>query len=449
MKLSRFNLWVKDYPKKDEYLLFNSRTQALIKINQELKHILDNLKDSASHSYPSRIEENIKALKVNGIIVEDEKDEEKKIENFFQQLKYDNSVLPFEVTILTTYSCNFKCVYCFEESVKDSVFLDKDNSDLIIKWIINQAEKKQVKNIFLVYYGGEPLLNVGPIYNISWHLKQWAALNGVTFGFGIITNGSLINPELIDKLLTVGLKELRISIDGHRQEHNEKRPFTNGKPTFDIIVDNIKRVIDKVRVGIMGNFDRDNYESIFRFLDYLDNEGLLHKFEKINFSPLMPRLGKKSNPGKIELGGCLSFFEKDGLFKEVIAIKKDLIRRGFHDVDVGMAVNACSLIMKDAGVTIDPKGIIYKCNSLVGYPEFSVGNVRNNDFNSKLEEFLNIDAWNKCPPDCPYIPMCQGGCRFFSYLENKNFNSQSCKKEYLDLISPELIKMEYEKLIKG
>ncbi|MCK5289177.1 MAG: radical SAM protein, partial [Candidatus Omnitrophica bacterium] len=302
MKLSRFNLWVKDYPKKDEYLLFNSRTQALIKINQELKQILDNLSDSVLHSYPSPIEENIKTLKDNGIIVEDEKDEEKKLENFFQQLKYNNSALPFEVTILTTYSCNFKCVYCFEESVKESVFLDKTDSDLIVKWIINRAEKKQVKNIFLVYYGGEPLLNVWPIYNISWHLKQWADSNGVRFGFGIITNGSLINPELIDKLLAVGLKELRISIDGYRQEHNKKRPFTNGMPTFDIIIDNIKSVIDKVRVGIMGNFDRENYESIFRFLDYLENEGLFHKFEKINFSPLMPRLGKKSNPGKIELG---------------------------------------------------------------------------------------------------------------------------------------------------
>ncbi|MDP3732139.1 MAG: SPASM domain-containing protein, partial [Candidatus Omnitrophota bacterium] len=113
----------------------------------------------------------------------------------------------------------------------------------------------------------------------------------------------------------------------------------------------------------------------------------------------------------------------------------------------GLAINACPLTMQDAGVTIDPQGLIYKCNSLLGYPEFSVGDVRNEDFNQKREEFLNIDAWNKCPPDCPYVPMCQGGCRLFSYLEQGNFSSLSCKREYFDCITPELMKLEYEKLI--
>jgi uncharacterized protein len=103
--------------------------------------------------------------------------------------------------------------------------------------------------------------------------------------------------------------------------------------------------------------------------------------------------------------------------------------------------------MQDGGVTIDPKGLIYKCNSLLGYPEFSVGDVRNEDFNEKQQDFLNIDAWDKCPPDCPYVPMCQGGCRLFSYLEHSNFSSLSCKREYFDRISPELIKLEYERLI--
>jgi uncharacterized protein len=136
---------------------------------------------------------------------------------------------------------------------------------------------------------------------------------------------------------------------------------------------------------------------------------------------------------------------EDGLFNEVVAIKKELIRRGIK-VNTGLAVNACSLIMQDAAVTIDPKGVIYKCNALLGYPEFSLGNVADDEFNEKFAEFLNIDAWNKCPKDCPYIPMCQGGCRFYSYLEHNNFFDLSCKRKYFDCITPELIKLEYEKI---
>ncbi len=444
MKLSKFNLWVKDYPHRDEYLLFNTRTQALLKINQELKQALDRLTSSHYRPEATAVKKNLQALKENGIIVENGQEDEEKLKDFFRQLKFANA-LPLEVTILTTYSCNFRCVYCFEKSVKDDIFLDKQTGDLITQWLIKRAEQRKLKRIFLVYYGGEPLLNIRPIYDISWQMKNWAQKRGVDFSFGLVTNGSLVNPDLIDKFLTVGLSEIRITVDGDRDAHNKKRPFVDGRPTFDLIIDNIKSVIDKVNVGIVGNFDRENFASITPLLDYLEKEQLLYRLNRIDFAPLTPRLGPRDNPGAIELTECLSFIGKSGLFNEMVIIKKELLRRGLN-ANTGLAINACSLIMQDAGLTIDPEGIIYKCNALVGYPQFSLGNVRDDEFDKKAEEFLNIDAWNKCPGDCPYIPMCQGGCRFFSYLENNNFTDLSCKREYFERIVPELIKLEYEKL---
>ncbi len=446
MQLSRFNIWVKDYPNQGEYLLFNTRTQALIKINQELKEALDKLSRFRRQVLDHNLEEKLRLLKENGMIVENRNEDEVKLRDFFRQLKYESDILPFEVTILTTYACNFRCVYCFEESVKDDIYLDQETNDLIIKWLIKYAEERKFKKIFLVYYGGEPLLNIRPIYDISWHIREWAEKRGVEFDFAIITNGSLLSPDLIDKFLTVGLKEVRVTIDGDRQAHNKKRPFADGRPTFDLIINNIKSIIDKVNVGVVGNFDRDNFPSIPRLLDFLEQEGMLHKLNRIDFTPLSARLGPKNNPGAIELSECLSFVGKDGLFNEVLAVKRELLRRKVK-INTGLAVNACSLIMQDAGITIDPKGLIYKCNALLGYPEFSIGNVREGVFNQRYQNFLDLDAWNKCPPACPYIPMCQGGCRFFSYLENKNFSDLSCKKHYLDRITPELIKLEYEKLI--
>jgi uncharacterized protein len=448
MKLSRFNLWVEDYPEPGKHLLFNTRTQALIKINQELKKDLDNLSHPQPSILNSQLKENLNALKENGIIVEDENEEKAKLKDFFRQLKYESDKLTFEATILTTYACNFRCVYCFEESVREKLFMDKDTSDSVIKWLISRAEKRKLKKIYIAYYGGEPLLNIRPIYDISWHIREWAQKKGVNFSFGIITNGSLIYPDLIDKFLSVGLDEVRISIDGDREVHNKNRPFADGQPSFDIIINNIKSIIDQVKVAISGNFDRQNFASIPRLLDYLEQEGLLYKLAYLIFSPIVPRLGPKDNPSAIELSHCLSFLEKDGLFHEVLSIKRELLRRNLKLRTSGLAINACSLTMQDGGVTIDPQGLLYKCNSLLGYPEFSVGNVRDEDFNEKEKEFLNIDAWDKCPENCPYVPMCQGGCRLFSYLEQKNFSSLSCKREYFNRITPELIKLEYDKLIR-
>jgi len=465
MELSRFNLWVNDYPQKGESLLFNTRTQALIKVDRELREALDGLPSSqlpsaqlqeksditAVHSPQSTVhslQKNLAALKENGIVVESESEEDAKLKDFFRQLQFDPNTLAFEVTVLTTYSCNFRCVYCFEESVKQGVFLDNETSNLVIKWIISRAEKRGYKRVFLVYYGGEPLLNIRPIYDISWHIAQWAEQQGVEFGFGIITNGSLVSPDLIDKFLTVGLKEIRISLDGDREAHNKKRPFIDGKPSFDLIINNIKKVIDKVKVGIAGNFDRDNYASIPALLDFLEREGLLHRFSRVDFAPLAARLGPKDNPGAIELAEYISFYDNGGLFSEIVALKKELISRGVN-AETALAINACPLIMRDGGVAIDPLGLIYKCNSLLGYTEFSVGSVKNADFDQNIQKYLDIEAWNKCPQDCPYIPMCQGGCRFFSFMENNNFDGLACKRKYFEQIVPELIKLEYEKLLRG
>ena len=157
MKLSKFNIWVEHYPKEGEYLVYNSRTRALIKINSELKSILDRLEKFTVEDSSLVMKGQLVALKENGIIVENEKEEEAKLKDFFRQLKYESFALPFEVTILTTYACNFRCVYCFEESIKDDIFLDKETSDLITNWLMRRAEERKFKRIYLVYYVGDPL----------------------------------------------------------------------------------------------------------------------------------------------------------------------------------------------------------------------------------------------------------------------------------------------------
>jgi len=445
MKLSRFNLWVEDYPEKGSSLVFNARTQALIRMEERFRQDLTACLESPEGAAVPAVRESLGSLRENGIIVEDEKTEAAKVKDFFKQLKFDSSALPFEVTLLTTYACNFRCVYCFEESVREGVFLDGPTAKKAAGWIMRTAEQGGLKSVFVVYYGGEPLLNPGPVYRISERLTRWSHQTGTAFGFSIITNGSLLTPELVDRLLRVGLKEIRITVDGDRQAHDRKRPFADGRPSFDLIIQNIKGVIDKVAVSVSGNVDRQNLESLPRLLDFLEQEGLLHKLQSLEFAPIAPRLGPKENPGAIELRECLPFTQDEGLFHELLAVKRELLRRGVA-FRTGLAINACALTMRDGGATIDPYGKIYKCNSLLGYPEFAVGDVGDEAWGPQRADFLNIDAWDKCPADCPYLPMCQGGCRFFSYLENGNFSGLSCKRGYLDRIIPELIKLEYDKL---
>ena len=56
----------------------------------------------------------------------------------------------------------------------------------------------------------------------------------------IITNGLLLTPEVVDRLLPFGLNGVKITLDGDRDTHNRMRPLRGGQGTFDRIIENIR-----------------------------------------------------------------------------------------------------------------------------------------------------------------------------------------------------------------
>ena len=56
----------------------------------------------------------------------------------------------------------------------------------------------------------------------------------------IITNGLLLTPEMVDRLIPFGLNGIKITLDGDRDTHNQMRPLRGGQGTFDKIIDNVR-----------------------------------------------------------------------------------------------------------------------------------------------------------------------------------------------------------------
>jgi len=436
-------VWVEDHLSEGEHLLFNTRTQALVKVNSEWRSALRSLGNQGS-GIPAVLRAGLGGLTASGILVADSAQDRSKLADMFLQLKEGSGGLPFEATILTTYSCNFRCAYCFEDSVRGSVSMDGETARRVSDWLIGRAEARSYRRVHAVFYGGEPLLNRAPIFDISSRMRGWALRSGKKFTFSIITNGSLLSADLVDMLAPLGLSGVRVSVDGDRETHDRRRPGAGGEPTFDRIIANIKAVSGRTKVSVSGNFDRESFPGVLRLLDYLESEGLLRSIDSFMFAPVVPRLERRNGGPSVGLRHCFSFLEGEGLSAEILSLRRELFRRGLRVNSAGLAINACSMIMGDGGVTIGPEGDLYKCNSLVGHKEFSIGSVAVGDYNDKARAFLGADAWKLCPEDCPYVPMCQGGCRFLSYLENGDIGGVSCKRAYFDRIVPELIKLEYD-----
>jgi len=445
VQLSHYTIIVKNYPEKEKHLLFNTRTQGMVKINEELRKLVENYYAPRNFSLKVKYCNELEQLYKMGILVNNEEDDRKKLGSFFHQLKHDVRKSCLQATILTTYACNFQCVYCFEEGSRKDVSMDISTADQAMQWLKKNIERLGYESLSITFYGGEPLLNKPVLEHIATHLKNWCEKKNIGFKFTLQTNGYLMTPECIDKYLKLGLCRARVSVDGPADVHDLNRPLRGGGKTFDRIMENILASIDKVTICISTSYQQDDIGHIEKLLDYFDKLGILNKLDDFVFSPIQPSLGPNSQPKQIRMVECMGNYEDEVLVSANTKIQ-ELMRKRKLPFKGGMTVTACPLTMENGSVVIDQEGRIYKCNSMLGYPEFAVGDVRQDEFNDRNKEFVNIDAWKKCPEDCVYLPMCSGGCRFMSYLYNKNFTTPVCKKNYLDKMTPAFIKREYEAL---
>lgn len=107
MKLSNYNFF---YNTDDNLVIaYNSRTNALAKIEKENYDFLQNSKDGILHFEDKKIEED---LKKGGFILEDNINELELLKLTRLQGQYNSSSLG--LTLAPTLGCNFNCVYCYE-----------------------------------------------------------------------------------------------------------------------------------------------------------------------------------------------------------------------------------------------------------------------------------------------------------------------------------------------
>jgi len=412
MKLSSYTICVEQYPTPDENLYYNTRTQAMVKVNNELKGVLEDYYNPKNFSLKLKYSDELIQLHKIGIMVLDEEEDRQKIDSFLNDVKHNIDKECLQVTILTTFACNLECVYCFEEGARKDEHMKRSTSDDVINWIKNEMNRCGYKNLSVTFYGGEPLLNKIILEYIAVKLKAWCKATGKGFKFSLQTNGYNLTPEVVDRLLEVGLSRVRVSVDGLAHIHDKNRPLRGGGGSFDRIIENILASVDKVRTCISTCYEADDITHIEELLAYFKKIGILHKIDDFMFSPIQPSLGPKDNPGRIRMKECMCNYDDDILIranKKIISLMNslDLPSR------IGMTITMCPLTMHAGGFTIDQRGNIFKCNSMLGYQEFSAGHVKDANLNEKSKEFINLEPWKKCNQDCQYLPMCSGGVIFF------------------------------------
>ena len=88
----------------------------------------------------------------------------------------------------------------------------------------------------------------------------------------IITNGYLMNSEVVQAFKRYKVKGVQITIDGLEETHNQRRPHCTNKDSFQVIIKNLTTLFEEypeVRVSLRVNVDKSNedeYHELYHFL---------------------------------------------------------------------------------------------------------------------------------------------------------------------------------------
>jgi uncharacterized protein len=446
MQSSMFNVRV-PLADRDEVFLMNTFTDAQLLVSPDVVDLLDRVGEDRELSELER--ETIEQLAEQGFLVADRERERADLREFFREVRDGNETL--KITVLTTLQCNFACDYCIQgdhgDYNKHAAKMSLDMAARVSAWVESRMEAVGPNRLVLTFFGGEPLLNMPVLYYMAARLHAACQARGIQIVIHIITNGLLLTREMVERLNPLGLAGIKITLDGDREAHNRSRPLRGGQGTFDRIIANTKAVADLTQIAVGGNFDVDTADSYPALLDFLAAQEFAPRLSKVTFKPVirektaqakgMIPLTAVGAEGKPLNGACMTSagtgvsrvcdscnFADD----RMSFLREETKKRGFKTAD-GVHMGPCE-IHKGHAHTIGPDGSLFACPGFAGEALQSTGHIdgRQDGYRTQaLKNFERLSAWEQCN-DCPFIPVCAGGCTVAAHNELGDMHAPNCHK---------------------
>jgi len=324
------------------------------------------------------------------------------------------------IVLMVTQTCNLACAYCYGGGGSygaANAHLPFEDARRAIDLMLERAPERRVFRI--TFFGGEPLLNFRLIRQVVDHCTGLAEERNLEFRYGLTTNGTIVNDEMI-AFMRAHRVELLISYDGPGQKN---RPFPNGRPSDSVV----RRVMERyaaagVPFHIRATLTRDMVTR--EALDALECVGKSLN-RGIVASPATAARNKR-----LPDTSSLSVTEDEGprlcdLYRQATEhdladpdaqprVLADSNRRIIDSLIAGHArgLGGCGACLNMASVSTD--GAIYPCHRFVGMSEYAIGDLTGIDEARVRAFFDRYESANqpKCD-DCFARLMCGGFCYYW------------------------------------
>ena len=337
---------------------------------------------------------------------------------------YDRKYIPakpLDVICEISYICNLACPTCFRWTAKP------DEHELSLeqwKGVIRKL-KAWLGTFNLTFTGGEPFLRKDLL-----DIFKFATDNGIVTG--VVSNGSLIDKSLAQKIVDSGLDGLCLSLNSlKRHIHNETRGTNGSYDEVMTAIENMKSVKQGMRLSLSTTVVRENIGELVEMVEFVKSTGLygIH-FQPIMPATLLPTYDQDGNFKKIPLGTPYKNLLKreeviddkgvDKVFNRLIAMAengdpiissvghlKEMAKYLKNPTDPALLEKVCQVGVKN--LNIDPFGNVRLCSIME-----VVGNI---------ERGLPVEIWQSvnASDQRENIRTCEKFCRIM-YCNHKELD---------------------------
>lgn len=250
MKKSIFNIEIK---LQEEVLIYNTLTFSMIKISMQDWNDIARLDEM-----------DLISLVEMGFLVKDEADEFLKWKKYADMASQKRKQNSNTFVIAPTLNCNANCWYCFERGAEKRVM-----EESVIAEIINSIKSIDTsKTIKLIWFGGEPMLALPTIEKISKEILKTHKVSAK-----MITNGSLVEKTVFDKLKELNIFSFQVTLDALYEEYDNCKKYTKGSGYFQKVISNIRDALSYgFNVSVRINVDPTNKTNALEVIKYCIDE---------------------------------------------------------------------------------------------------------------------------------------------------------------------------------
>lgn len=395
MKLSKYNIFIEH---KNKILGYNSLYGSCVVLDKQIYSTLLNCNPTDTFSLASQNEMVYQILLKDKFIIDDNIDELLIVKSTIDKTNNDDSV--FQIIINPTLNCNFRCWYCYETHLGGTE-MSPETIKMTIQYIKHVLDTNMhLKKIKIDWFGGEPLLHFKKVIQpILSEANSYAAKKKVEMCSNFTTNGYLINEEILYICAQNSVKHFQITLDGHRDRHNQVRFTKLGVNTYDRIIENIILCVKRkfqitVRINISTDTKADTLAILdsFEILDEEDKKYLSFSIHKV-------------------------WQENDSVNCDVDMVVSQIRSKGFRCVSLATypnsIVNTCYADKKNQ-VIVNYDGGIFKCTARDFTEQNCEGKLNDNGNiqwkeNHYEREKMNVFNYQECK-ECSIMPLCNAGC---------------------------------------